>query len=986
MVTYVRTDGTIPMDEGYDPTRAQDVLTLAKMNELLGTAVTPGPFSLTASIDPTTGNAILNWTQSQYSTHYQVFADGTGGSDLGDVYDTDYDAGALTVDVSKRFYVRAWGTDSNNYRDTSEQTLLRVGVSGPTIVHHVAGDTAESGSEPSLTPYVGPALTFTRATPAMGLYHDSTWRRVTSGQPFFVNIARAENLFANSDAPATQTLTSLPCGQYRVEVWGTGSVALAGTVSSSGTVTESGGSVVFDHYAQNVDFDSVVATVTGTLTKFQITAGTESHQYIANGTVRYSYVASKRGHLRLIGSETNLAGFAYGAKGPTGFTNMALADRANSTSRSPWTARMYEFKEAATAGEHGLAASLTLSAGTHHLLIYPSADLDGNRSIGIGVRDSAGTRWAFINPVSGTVNATPTESSPGTTSYSCTKLPDNAYYISWSHSATQSINFRNFHVSGTGAVATSALSFTGATTNLTRSIGWFLKNGTPWMEPQLYADGVRNQEYGSYSLSAGAFDTTGATIRWRGLFVAGPAAANRTIAAGGNTTLRRNSSGKFELAVGAMTLTHPTAISDSVEASVAVRIKNADFAIAVDMASAGSVATSTTSATVDAVTTLYRGVDTALANPSHEQWSVFELHADAHNNTTLAAWTLDQGTGGTTPTVTQRFNPATHGGMYVRVSKQWSTQTKSGSVYSYGTTGLAQLQEIKTRNSNNGFANMAGVLLIFPWSAVQPTATTYTWTALDACIDWLETEGLSVFLTVQDRNFWRSGVTCPTFVTTRLDPTLAVYDSAALDLAATMEQKRVVVDAVANRYRNRSHFLGCIEPETALGTLNQLGSSAKQAHWANLISMRATLCAAFPELVFGNYVNGMNLVVANFNAQANASLSYGNCLWGWPDSTDQVLVDPVTNNYYYAYQIARSTTYNRKMVIFPGVQHDITGGGNYASYNTLLQHLIATEKAHCICMEPELTGYSTFWTDVVLRLASELTFNPDSPWTDVVET
>jgi hypothetical protein len=738
--------------------------------------------------------------------------------------------------------------------------------------------------------------------------------------------------------------------------------------------------VIFDHYAQNTDVNDVAVTISGTLTKFMLTAGTEEHQYVASGTIRYGYVPGKRGRMRLTGGETPVGNFPYGAKGPTTWDNLALADRSLSTSRAPWLARMYEFKESAAAGIHGSRVPLTLGAGTYYLLVYISADVTGDRSVALGIQDSGGTRWAFINPTTGTINATPTEGSPITTGFGCARQPDGGYRITWTHTGSQSITFRNYHVNGANATTIAALTFTGSTSAKTRSIGWFLKSGAEWIMPQLYADGARAQEYCAYTLTD-EFDTAGATIRLRTVFVAGPAAANRTLCAGGNMTLRRNASGYIELVVGAMTLTHGTVIADGVEVSIAVRVKAGDYAIAVDNT---TVVTSTNAATPNAITTLYRGVDTSLANPSHEEWMLFELHADAHSNATLSAWTVAQGTGGAV--TAQRFNPATHGGMYVRIAKQFSSQTKSGSVYSYGTTALQQLQAMKARNSNNGFAGMSGVLLVFPWSAIQPTATTYTWTALDACMDWLEAEGLACFMMAQDRNFWRTGVTCPTFVQTRTDPTLAVYDSAALDLPAVMEQKRVLVDAIANRYRNRASFLGCIEPETALGTLNPLGATAKKAHWDNLISMRATLCAAFPELVFGNYVNGLSLNVSYFQAQANASIGYGNCLWGWPDSTDQMFVNPVTNNFFYAYQIARAAAYNQKMVIFPGVQSDVTGGGNYASYNTLLQHMIATEKAHCICMEPELTGYSAYWEEVVLRLAGELTFNQDNPWTSAVET
>jgi hypothetical protein len=989
-MAYVETDGTPELEYTTPPSsrapapRAYVDAVRDEIVALLGGS-TPGPYALTGSIRVSDQHAILRWQQSTRALHYRVFADGVGGADLGDQYDVDIDAGALTVDVPKRFYVRAWIADENAYRDTAEVVLTRVGLSGPTIVHHVAGTTPESGTAPGLVPSVGPALAFTRASAAMQVYHDGTWRRVASGQPCFADISRAENLFANSDAPANQTLSTLPCGQYRVEVWGTGSVTLAGTVSSSGAVSEAGGAVIFDHYAQNTDVNDVAVTISGTLTKFMLTAGTEEHQYVASGTIRYGYVPGKRGRMRLTGGETPVGNFPYGAKGPTTWDNLALADRSLSTSRAPWLARMYEFKESAAAGIHGSRVPLTLGAGTYYLLVYISADVTGDRSVALGIQDSGGTRWAFINPTTGTINATPTEGSPITTGFGCARQPDGGYRITWTHTGSQSITFRNYHVNGANATTIAALTFTGSTSAKTRSIGWFLKSGAEWIMPQLYADGARAQEYCAYTLTD-EFDTAGATIRLRTVFVAGPAAANRTLCAGGNMTLRRNASGYIELVVGAMTLTHGTVIADGVEVSIAVRVKAGDYAIAVDNT---TVATSTNAATPSAITTLYRGVDTSLANPSHEEWLLFELHADAHSNATLSAWTVAQGTGGAPQVIIQKFIPAAHGGVLVRVPQSWATQTVRGQVTS-GTTNLQQLQSIATRNSNNGFSGIKGVVLVFPWSEIQPTATTWNWVGVDACADWLDAQGLSYWVQVQDRNFWRAGVTVPAFVTTRtaLNSAIGAKDSAALDLASVMDQKRQVNAAVCNRLRSRALFMGLMEPETSLSTMTDLGIAGKAAHWANLTTQRSTLSAAFTELVFMSAVNGMNLEKWRFEQQADSCISLGNCGFTWPDSpTSTVYQVPIADNnlFWYHFQIARTAAYARKMAIIPGVQNQQIQG-NLAEVSGIVDHLIAVENAHAVIMEPDFTNYPNWWTEVVLEIAATRTFNRDIPWTSAVET
>jgi hypothetical protein len=977
------------MDGAYTATAGTDLMTVAGATDLINTLIgpgIPGPFTLTGSIDAS-GNAILNWSQSSTATHYKVFADGVGGSDLGDVYGTDHNAGALTVGVPKVFFVRSWSTSATNYRDTAEVTLTRAGTVGPKIVHHLSGLTPESGSTPSLTPSVGPALTFTRATPAMGLYHDGTWRRVASGQPFFADISRAENLFANSNAPATQTLTNLACGQYRVEVWGSGSVTLAGALSNSGAVT-AGTPVIFDHYAQNTDFDTVTATVSGSPTQFMLTAGTEDVVYTASGAIGYGYVPSKRGRLRLIGAETNVGNFPYGSKGPTSWDNLSLADRAQSTSRGPWLARMYEFVESSATGIHGSHYTLSpaLAAGTYYLVVYVSADVTGDRSVALGIQDSGGTRWAFINPTTGAINATPTENSPITTGYSCVRQTDGGYLITWTHSGSQSIAFRNNHVNGAGATTVAALTFTGSSANKTRSIGWFLKSGSPWIMPQLYADGARAQEYGTYALTT-EFDTTGSTFRWRGLFRSGPSVVNRTILAGGNVTLRRNTSGYIELVVGGMTLTHGTIIADGVGVAVAVRIQGGNYAIAVDNT---TTVTSSNAATPGAITTLYRGVDTGLSNPSHEEFSVFEMHADAHDNATLAAWTIAQGTGGGGGgTIVQRFRPATHGGVYVRVPKSWSTQTVRGAITS-GTTNLQQMQSIKTRNSNAGFAGIRGVVLVFPWSEIQPTASTWNWTGVDECASYCNSQNLAFWIQVHDRNYWRANVTVPAFVQTRTasTPGVGALDSAALDLPAVMEQKRAVNAAVCGRLRSNSGFLGLVEPETSLSTMTQLGITGKAAHWANLMTMRSALSAAFLELVFNAAINGMNAEIARFEQQADSCVSLGNCGWSWPDSpTDVVYQVPIASNnlFWYHFQIARTATYNQKMMVFPGVQTSMIQG-NLAEVSGIVDHLIATEKAHACIMEPDYPGYANWWTEVILPIAGSRTFNQDIPWTTLIET
>ena len=150
--------------------------------------------------------------------------------------------------------------------------------------------------------------------------------------------------------------------------------------------------------------------------------------------------------------------------------------------------------------------------------------------------------------------------------------------------------------------------------------------------------------------------------------------------------------------------------------------------------------------------------------------------------------------------------------------------------------------------------------------------------------------------------------------------------------------------------------------------------------------MRSELSAAFPELVFVGEFNGLNLEIARFEQQADSCASLGNCGWSWPDSpTSTVYQVPITDLYWYHFQIARTAAYNQKMMIFPGVQNQQIQG-NLAEVSGIVDHLIATEKAHAVIMEPDFTGYANWWTEVVLPIAASRTFNQDIPWTATIET
>lgn len=132
---------------------------------------------------------------------------------------------------------------------------------------------------------LGPGGSFTRASSASYLDGNGTLQTVGANVPRFDGPARRlliegtrTNLFLNSGAPATQTIT-LAAGTYAVSVAGTGSLtSAAGTAVGTGfgaataaapgvlTVTTAG---------------TVVFTVSGTLTRAQVELGASPSSYIA---------------------------------------------------------------------------------------------------------------------------------------------------------------------------------------------------------------------------------------------------------------------------------------------------------------------------------------------------------------------------------------------------------------------------------------------------------------------------------------------------------------------------------------------------------------------------------------------------------------------------------------------------------------------------------------------------------------------------------
>jgi len=135
----------------------------------------------------------------------------------------------------------------------------------------------------SLTPAKGTSTpTFTRST--VGTYVDidgvvqeaaiNTPRfEYENGQPKGILIEEARtNLFLNSDAPATQTITVVNATVYTLSVKGTGSIVLSG--GGSGTATE-GSDVTFTSSST-----SVTCTVSGDLDYAQLEAGSFATSFI----------------------------------------------------------------------------------------------------------------------------------------------------------------------------------------------------------------------------------------------------------------------------------------------------------------------------------------------------------------------------------------------------------------------------------------------------------------------------------------------------------------------------------------------------------------------------------------------------------------------------------------------------------------------------------------------------------------------------------
>jgi len=86
-----------------------------------------------------------------------------------------------------------------------------------------------------------------------------------------------ENLFLNSESPATQTITVLNATKYSIRVKGTGSITLSG--GGSGTVSEG------TNLAFTTTSTSVICTVSGTLTSVQFEKGSfNTSQIITEAT------------------------------------------------------------------------------------------------------------------------------------------------------------------------------------------------------------------------------------------------------------------------------------------------------------------------------------------------------------------------------------------------------------------------------------------------------------------------------------------------------------------------------------------------------------------------------------------------------------------------------------------------------------------------------------------------------------------------------
>jgi hypothetical protein len=928
---------------------------VALINAKAGDAVAPVISS--ATIDAS-GYVLLSVTDAS-NDRWQVYQDGVTLGGVLTVKPDNLSVVQLSIGSTSVFYIRGWkSSNAALYADSATVTLTRQSANVGYALRH---DFFEADAQPVT------GQTFTVARNQVTWKADGAgWDQIAANAPVWIGADQYYNVFPNSGAPATQSFT-LQAGQYVVAVTGTGTLNVTSTGQLAAiSVTEAGGAKIFDTRPANADSETVTCTVTGTLSTVLMYRGTDTTNikpYIASSAgMSVSIVGGARARILHMPAQS-AALSSYGMKPTTSFDGLSTFNRTGSTEFGPDGSAMYKLICTNTAAvQHGATSPRnSQTAGTYFLDIWVSDSSQHANAFGIG-ESGGGKTLMIVNPSTGAINASSvTSGSPTITGWSVQSLGTEGdswhYRIKFTNPSTQTLTVLTY----TGANLTdstyASLTYTGNNTKSSYLWGGFLSKNFP-----VHAPAMLNQtnpcpaDVHTYTgLTTAVWSTTATSIRWRGrVRTDGEALTYRYIVGWTNGGVRVRTDNKVEIVMAStVVLTTSWAVDPGKDLSIHARLQSGSFAIAVDNR---AVETSSTTAALPTVTTLYLGSDGAGANQLCGSTDTLEVDPSGATNAILPVWTIAQGTNGTIggtapPTTVNKWRKA-YNGMWVRYAGMLSGVT--------GAEAYAFLATVKGWNSNNGFANIKGINLFWPLKNIRPGVSTYTWTDLDNMLDRLDSYGVKCIVHIIETEFnqtvsdlgssyafndrYRSNF-FPSYMLVwnrhyhsymaAYTPSDQYYNREEVRMEDWDNSLKYVYEAyvqICARYRQHPAFMGiCGTETTKLGlrdTTTPAGTASgyvrKGLEMDNLRRMRGQLSALYPDLVIGAFQS-----FSRDGATSTASMiqhlnGLGNGYEGWPDSRVTWLQeDPAVQAYWYEAADYNPGKLADTCLLFPGSQEGI---------------------------------------------------------------